>query len=894
MPAPDRATGGRTRAGRGLLAAFVLLLLLPPFPAHAVIPSAFGPIQALLVILPQLLVALGAALVAALKPRTYKVLAVYLWTHKTFTLVLAGVIASVVWVPGALFGTRASAERSGAAWTAFRGGPERAGAVTGSRGVTSPPRVAWKLAGEALGASAVVDSSPAVVGNRIYAGVGNMSPFGASGAVVAVDADTGGLAWKYTGKGDLEPPLRPVFSSPAVDVAGSPPAPKYLVIGEGYHEDRNCRMICLDLEPVTKSGGREPPKLLWHLQTTSHVESAPCIHDGRAYIGAGDDGLWCAELATGKVLWHLEGAPFYEVTGPMAAEIGKLEGKLLTVTGAAARLPGEGKDDAGTLTLEAKSFSEAPPAPFDGRTFDRPVRGKVERRDGKVRLVPEEFFPDCESPPVAIGSGADARLFFGSGIGGNAVVCVDASTGTRIWKSPTPYPAFGALTVSGDRVILGVGNGNFVTSDPNPAGAILAFSVPDGREVWRTAAADTIIGAVAVREGRAYACARDGYVYAANAADGGAAAKLAVGSPMVCSPAVAGDSLYVSTTDGKVLALDRKGGKVLWSMALTPEKEIFSSPTVSGGRIFVGTRARGIVALEEKGEAAASKAAKAWMGPGVDAGRTGCADERGLPAIDGDTADLMWPESDLGKLEVRSILAAEGRRLFVETAGPAPSAVKVVDVGSGRIVEIPGAGPPVSAPETRVTAYNLRFEVDPASGLLTCSSDISEGRLWAAALETKAIRGPSVLGDRVFVPCEGKGDAKGFVEARKVVDGSLLWRQPLDEPPASYVVAAGDWAAVAVGDKVAVFRASDGKAREPIPVGGTAVAPALCRDVLVIAGQERIAAYDLSASEWIWNYKDQDHIGSATGQPVVAGEVIWVGTTKKGLVAIGVPGKGGP
>ncbi len=96
---------------------------------------------------------------------------------------------------------------------------------------------------------------------------------------------------------------------------------------------------------------------------------------------------------------------------------------------------------------------------------------------------------------------------------------------------------------------------------------------------------------------------------------------------------------------------------------------------------------------------------------------------------------------------------------------------------------------------------------------------------------------------------------------------------------------------MAMGERIAVFRASDGKPREPIPVGGPAVAPALCRDVLVIAGQERIAAYDLSTSEWLWNYRDQDNIGTASGQPVVAAEVIWVGTTKRGLVAIGVPVK---
>ena len=51
-------------------AAILLALLLPSANAEAVIPSAFGPIQALIVILPQLMLALAAGLVAVFKPRT--------------------------------------------------------------------------------------------------------------------------------------------------------------------------------------------------------------------------------------------------------------------------------------------------------------------------------------------------------------------------------------------------------------------------------------------------------------------------------------------------------------------------------------------------------------------------------------------------------------------------------------------------------------------------------------------------------------------------------------------------------------------------------------------------------------------------------------------------------
>src|SRR5436190_8299228 len=168
--------GLRNRVGwRWLLGAAVLAVLLPCRDAEAVIPSAFGPIQALIVILPQLLLALAGLLLAIFKPRTYKLLGAYLWSHKAFTGVLLAAVGFLIWGPSFSSG-KVAEEQVGAAWSAFRGGPGRTGAVAGARGPQGQPRILWKLAGDPLGgASAEVDSSPAVVGNRLYFGVGNNS-----------------------------------------------------------------------------------------------------------------------------------------------------------------------------------------------------------------------------------------------------------------------------------------------------------------------------------------------------------------------------------------------------------------------------------------------------------------------------------------------------------------------------------------------------------------------------------------------------------------------------------------------------------------------------------------------------------------------------------------------
>jgi len=950
---------------RWTLAALLLALLLPGREAEAVIPSAFGPIQALLVILPQLLVALAAAAVALLKPRTYKLLFAYLWAHKALSVVLAGGIAVLIWGPWRTAATgTVTAEQAGVAWAAFRGGPLRTGAVAGSKGPLERPQEAWK---EGFGGGVNVDSSPAVVGNRVYVSLGSFGFGGARGTIACLDAGTGAVVWTWDGKDELDPPLKPVFSSPAVTVD-----PGRLVVGEGYHQDRDCRLVCLDLEPAKKPGGK--PKLAWALQTTSHVESTPCIHEGRAIIGAGDDGVWCLDLATGKVLWRVEGDSAYAVAeGPKANALAQLEGKTVTATGPVRRegLGAKGKDDAGIPVIELKDFRECagPPVTSSEPGPDRAVTGKVVRKGGRLLLEVPWHNPDSESCPI----GAGPTVLFGSGLGGQRVNCVDAATGRLVWQAPTPHPAFGPPTVAGERVLIGVGNGNFLVRAEKPAGAVLCFSLKDGKELWRIDTGDNILGAVAVDGDRAYACARNGLVYVIDLEKGGITGTFPVGSPMVCSPALTADALYVTTGAGRLLCLDRRGGLVRWSFTLSADEQVFSSPSVANGSVYVGTRGKGLFCLSDRpADNAIAGPARPWLNQGGTPSRNGSADERGLPPIEGDIADLRWPTPKDLQAPVEGPCAAFGKSIYVPLRGE----ILEVDATTGLVLARVGT----RREFLPVFAYNLIIE--PQETELTCVSDVSReilwrvkpqyrpvgppglfddmvlvategggtvrasvecrrltdgspvwlvplheklvsqpiahgdcvvlatadtdglktsfecrrssdgGSVWRSPLQGKLISHPTLLENKLFAATEGSDSVNAFLNCWKFADGSLVWRKPLDAKPVSYPVAHGNWVVIATADdKIAVFAAADGKKIEPVMIDGKAAVPALWKNTLIVAGGTRIAAYDLSTRDWVWNYKDQDHIGMVVGQPVISNRTLWVGTTKKGLLAIGIPPK---
>lgn len=946
---------------RSAFAVLLLLLLLPSRDADAVIPSAFGPIQALLVVLPQLLLAAAAAAVALFKPRTYRFFFGYLRAHPALAAVLVLGLAGAVWGAGRLFRVEVRAERGGGAWSAFRGGPERSGTAGDSVGPKRPPRVAWQVGADVLGSGARVDSSPAAVGNRIYFGAGLPAILSAgTGAIHAVDLDTGGAVWSFTGSGALQPPLRPVFSSPAVAVEGG--LPRWLVCGEGYHEDRDCRIVILDL-------ASKPPKLHAAIQTTSHVESSPAIHEGRAYIGAGDDGFWCVDLASGRVAWRIEGDPYYEIeAGPEADRLAAQAGKTVSVTGIARRIFDAEHADQSVSVLAIKQTTEKPgPAEraVTGRLVEAPKNAKRPPGVSPWRIETALSLPDCESSPIVV-PGEPPRVIFGVGIGGNAVVCADARSGALLWKAPVPYPAFGPPAVVDGKILIGLGNGNFIRSDPKPAGAVVCLSLADGKELWSVATGDVVLGAVAVREGLGFAACRDGQLYALDLASGRVADKLAVGAPMVCSPAVSASGLYVTTDGGKLLCFERAPLRLRWSFPLAPGSQVISSPAISAGKLLVGTASRGFFAFADPPGGDGPPPVQPWAGPGGTADRRGHADERGAPAIMTDDALLRRPApAPLQRPVAGPLAACNGRVFAVFEEGPRRKlaafgasdakllweadvqAVKALAGDAHRLYVLddvslwaldPATGGPLWGPlkhrggflaldggrlyvenDLRLDCLSAEdgklvgswvtgkllatpvvgFDLILAStgGELACHSGDDGTVLWRAPLGGEAQVAPTLTevssggrrAGRVLVASGGTGRVKSVVHCRSLLDGALVWKAELEDAVIAPFAATEAYVAVPAEERVVIFRTSDGKELASLPVGKGPMTPAISQNLIVMAAEARVAAYDLASGEWPWNYKDQDAIGRATAGPVIAGETIWVGTSARGLLGIGVP-----
>lgn len=465
-----------------------------------VIPSLVGPLQALLPLLTQILLAVAAFFTALFSVQAWRYRAQQAAQaaarHKAIT---AGIILGI----GVL---------GYAGWWLYQKGVEAGastGSATGNTAVVAPqggnasppppssplhtiaaPKLVWKWSA----AAADFAPSPAVRGEHVFLASSESSPFGKrSGYLACVNAVDGTEVWRF-------PMERQVFSSPTI-------ADDVVLIGEGLHFDTQTHLYCVDIVKGT---------LRWKFSVLSHIESSAVVYEDRVYFGGGDAGVFCVDLASGEQIWNRRG---WHV-------------------------------------------------------------------DSRVAV-------------------SDGRVIVGSGYDPLAVACLDASSGKVIWEYSPELPAWGEPRIVGDRVLIGLGNGDFSRRASSPAGAVLALRLADGSELWRVGMPDSVFTAIAVENNRAYFGCRDGTVSAVDVTAGEVRWSQNVGAGVLSSPKLFRGMLFFGADDGQVRALRAADGALLWTFNARAfgnmGARILSSPAIADGRLFIGLSSGAFLALTDLG-----------------------------------------------------------------------------------------------------------------------------------------------------------------------------------------------------------------------------------------------------------------------------------------------------
>jgi len=427
-------------------------------------------------------------------------------------------------------------------WPTFRGNLQRTGCVDGRNG-PQKPRVLWVYE-----AHEHFIASPSTDGTSLF-----VSGLGAFNTPVfhALSLDAGAAKRELWSK---RPPMLklPVVCSPAI-VDGR------LVFGDGMHQTDGATLFCV------KSDSGVP---LWQLPvpgTLVHLESAPTIADGRAFIGGGAAGVICVDLS--RLV---------------------LDGKEVDLAAAQAIIDGKWKEMQARYEADKKKDPDfaIPPSEAD---LPRPQPRKLWQA-GK-----DKWHVDA---PVAV---AGERVLVASSYldvekcGDRSVLCLNAADGSVKWRAALDVNPWAGPTVQQNVVFAGCSTIRFDPKEiPRGRGQVVALNMDDGRVLWKKDLAGGVISPVVACGQMVICAATDGRLYALSAADGSAKWTYDAGAAMFAAPAVAGDTVYCGDLKGVIHAVRASTGTALWKLDLSAAPVnapgmVYSSPIVHGGRLYVAT-----------------------------------------------------------------------------------------------------------------------------------------------------------------------------------------------------------------------------------------------------------------------------------------------------------------
>lgn len=368
-------------------------------------------------------------------------------------------------------------------------------------------------------------SNPLIVGERVYAAAAN--PGVKFGVLYCIDRKTGKQIWQF----DDEQSMVQVYSSPTF-------ADGRVYIGEGFHDDPNCKIYCVDAMTGKK---------VWDFQTKGQTESSPTVALGRVYFGAGNEGFFCIDandtetitidgedVTRQKVHWSYPPKGYKGRLLRFCGSPAVVQGRVFTGTGVDRNQEGD-KGKMAVLCLDARTgkleWEVETPLPCWGAPIVEGNRVYITLGNGDIVKDAKEYDPGVEN--------------------GGAVWCLDAETGKVHWKSPLKNSILNEVTLDDDRLYVGSRSGHCV-----------CLKKSDGSELWSTDLGSSVVGA-----------------------------------PALARMGLKSESVLALGTFGRWAALDPQTGKEQWAYQLEGESHFTASPrmllTRTGRQWFIAGSAGG-------------------------------------------------------------------------------------------------------------------------------------------------------------------------------------------------------------------------------------------------------------------------------------------------------------
>lgn len=302
-------------------------------------------------------------------------------------------------------------------------------------------------------------------------------------------------------------------------------------------------------------------RVKWQFHTRGMVIGSPALAGGLVYAGSSDGNFYAIDAQSGAQRWKFE----VKSRVPSTAAIAGGMVYFTAYDGNAYAL------DAASGALKWK-FQTAGERRFAGKHLHgtQPV----------AETMPDPFDSYLSSPAVWNGA-----VYFGSGDGN--VYALDAASGALKWKFRTGDVVHASPAIADGTVFIGSWDSYFYALDAASGQEKWKFKTGEDHDTYNQVG---IQSSAAVAEGMVYFGCRDSHLYALDAVSGDKKwAFSANGSWVVGSPAVREGKVYFPTSDSSLLyEADARTGKVLRSVGFN-RWYLYSSPALAGDVLYIGS-----------------------------------------------------------------------------------------------------------------------------------------------------------------------------------------------------------------------------------------------------------------------------------------------------------------
>jgi outer membrane protein assembly factor BamB len=556
-------------------------------------------------------------------------------------------------------------------------------------------------------------------------------------------------------------------------------------------------------------GGSAIVGIQWRFETQGDVISSPTVVGNVVYVGSGDGHLYALDLLSGRVNWSYDaGSPI--ASSPAVAErtvfVGTRAGRFLGLdaasgavrwqlaTGADLPLPwghesGDVYTSSPVYALGALVFGAGDGSVYAVDPGTGAIRWQAQTR-GRVRATP------------AVSDGA---VYVGSFDG--YVYSFDLATGHQRWRFATEGASLESAKFGFDRRSVqssaAVANGTVYVGARD--GFLYAIDAATGRLRWRfDHRVSWINSSPAVVDGVVYDGSSDAaFVQAVDAASGRELWRQPVGAIVWSSPAVAGEELYFGDGAGRIHVAARGSGREL--AAFRTGSAIFGSPTISGNLLIAGSTDGAVYAVRLSDgppilravffDSSYARLNRTPNAPDIAAYLS----HRGYDVVDGRTVDAFLRARLADQAPSVLVFAMDALPPTLATASPDSSLMRRYLDRGGKVVWVgvppmlwqrkPGGNPDLKDITWSGPGELLAVPHDAAIFDTRGVRATTDGLRWGLPARSRGSWGVAPAGVSLVLGVDEWGLASSWVKSYGGAEGTGFVRVPADNLLSLYVIA---------------------------------------------------------------------------------------------------------